>query len=74
MRPADSFSTLSIHGLCMLSHTLLIGAMKVWNFSVTLCWASPARWGTPRVLAAAAWTKVRRFICEVSGELEGCRS
>ena len=38
----------------MLSQTLLMGAMKVWNFSVMLCWARPDKCGTPSTVAAAA--------------------
>ena len=53
MRPPESFSTFSIQGLCMVSQTLDIGAMKVWNFSVTACWARPDRCGAPSTAAAA---------------------
>ena len=52
MRPPDSLLTLSIHGLCMLSHTLDSGAMKVWNLSVMLCCAKPTRAGLANAKAA----------------------
>ena len=67
MRPPESFSTFSIQGLCISSHTLDCGDMKVWNFSVTVCCASAAS-GVPRVAAAAApCSRERRFIEAVSG-------
>src|SRR6185437_9962778 len=62
MRPFDSFSTLAIHGLCIVSQTFDCGAMKVWNFSVTVCWAIAARPGAPSMAAAAPWMSERRFI------------
>jgi len=65
IRPPLSFSTFSIHGLCIDSQTLLIGAMKVWNFSVTVCCARAAS-GAPSVVAAVAAAapcrRERRFI------------
>src|SRR3954453_12890266 len=67
MRPPESFSTFSIHGLCMVSHTFDCGAMKVWNLSVTDCWARPASPGTPSAVAAAPCTKVRRFMVTPDG-------
>ncbi len=39
MRPPESFSTFSIHGTSIERQTLEPGAMKVWNFSVTVCCA-----------------------------------
>ena len=57
MRPPEAFSTFSIQGLCMVSQTLDIGAMKVWNFRVTVCWARPDKCGVPSTAAAAVpWT------------------
>jgi len=47
-----------------------MGAMKVWNFSVTLCCARPQRCGAPRAAAVPAdkvlFRKERRFIGLVS--------
>src|SRR3954464_2201172 len=62
MRPLESFSTWFIQALCMFSHTLDVGAMKVWNFSVTDCWARPERPGAPRAAATPDWRRVLRWI------------
>jgi hypothetical protein len=70
MRPPESFSTFSIHGLCIDSHTCDCGAMKVWNLSVTDCWARPDSAGAPRTAAAAPWRRERRFIVDSGGGLD----
>ena len=62
MRPPESFSTFSIHGLCMVSHTLDCGAMKVWNFSVTALLGQAARGcGAPSAAAAVALSEGAAF-------------
>src|SRR5689334_23670715 len=62
MRPPESFSTFSIHGLCIDSHTCDCGAMKVWNLSVTVCCARPDNAGAPRAAPAMPCRRERRFI------------
>src|SRR5688572_17265630 len=66
MRPPDSFSTFSIQGLCIVSHTFDCGAMKVWNLSVTACCARPLRPGAPSATAAVDFRRVRRWIMWIS--------
>src|SRR3954470_12684 len=66
MRPPESFSTFSIHGLCIDSHTFDVGAMKVWNLSVTDCCARPVRAGAPSAAATLDLRMVLRWIMTVS--------
>src|SRR5690606_30740321 len=81
--PPESLVTLSIQALCMFRYTCDCGAMKVWNLSVTLCWAKPTRAGLPTAMAAPVFKRVRRWImnvfssgrrapCGAQGEGGGC--
>src|SRR4051812_29720720 len=57
MRPAESRSTLSIHGLSICVQVKDVGCWKVAKRNVIGAWARDTS-GAPAIAAAAAWVKV----------------